>query len=252
MAELLVKTGEMTGRPTKRAYDTGLVMYELISSGFDDPRGREMVRLLNRVHRPWPISNEDYQYVLAAFIVVPARWIERRGWRPLLPAERDASARFYLELARLMNIRDPPASYQEAAQLLDCYERKHMAPSAAGKVLMDKTQAIVVRKLPQPLKRVGPKLTSSLLRERDLGDALALPRTNLVLSTLIDTYYGTRNVSTSVQEGAGIAVVQSGSARQHPVPNRIRTERPWASRAPAGMRLAAAKHLYEYRNSFGG
>src|SRR5664280_393811 len=29
----------------------------------------------------WPILDEDYRYVLAAFIVVPIRWIDCRGWR---------------------------------------------------------------------------------------------------------------------------------------------------------------------------
>src|SRR3954451_19117376 len=95
IANLLVQTGEMLGHPAKRSYDTGLVMYELISHGFNAPRGREMVKLLNRVHHRWPILEEDYRYVLAAFVVVPIRWIERRGWRPLLEVEKEASATFY-------------------------------------------------------------------------------------------------------------------------------------------------------------
>jgi hypothetical protein len=213
MAELLVKTGEMTDRPTKRAYDTGLVMYELISSGFDDPRGREMVRLLNRVHRPWPISNEDYQYVLAAFIVVPSRWIDKRGWRPLLPAEKEASATFYLELARLMNIRDPPVSYRAAEEMLDSYEQEHMAPSADGKVLMNKTQEVVVRKLPGRLKQLGPGLTSALLSEPKLGDALGLPPANHVFTILIDTFFKTRNLKRRLEN----ATDQSWFVRGRPV-----------------------------------
>lgn len=30
-----------------------------------------MIRLLTRVHKPWPISDDDYRYVLAALMVVP-------------------------------------------------------------------------------------------------------------------------------------------------------------------------------------
>ena len=101
--ELLVHTGEMTGKPAKRSYDTALLMYELIAYGLDDPQGREAVRIINRAHRPWPISDDDFRYVLAALIVVPMRWIEHRGWRPLLPAEREASAAFYRDVARHMN-----------------------------------------------------------------------------------------------------------------------------------------------------
>ena len=144
----------MLGRPAKRGYDTGLVMYELISHGFNHPRGREMVRLLNRVHRPWPILDEDYRYVIAAFTVVPIRWIERRGWRPLLPAEREASAAFYRELGRRMNIPDLPQDYAEAENLLDTYENAYMAPSDAGRRLMDTTQRFIARKLPTWMQRV--------------------------------------------------------------------------------------------------
>jgi len=193
IADLLVESGEMLGRPAKRAYDTGLVMYELITSGFDDPRGREMVRLLNRVHRRWPILDEDYRYVLAAFIVVPIRWIDRRGWRRLLPAEREASATFYRELGRRMRIPDPPRTYAEAEQILDSYERKYMAPNDSGRRLMATTQNIIVRKVPRPLRRIAPSITSSLLDEPDLSDALGLPQPRRTLSALLRLMYRTRN-----------------------------------------------------------
>ena len=121
---------------------------------------------------------DDFRYVLAAFIVVPLRWIDRRGWRPLLDAEREAATSFYRELGRRMNIPDPPASYQEAADLLDAYEQRHLAPSPAGRQLMEKTQDIVVRKIPGPLKRFGPALTSALIDDDELSHALGLdPRT---------------------------------------------------------------------------
>jgi len=43
IARLLLETGEITGKPLKRGYDTGIIMYELIYHGFDHPRGGEMV-----------------------------------------------------------------------------------------------------------------------------------------------------------------------------------------------------------------
>jgi len=193
IANLLAETGEILGRPAKRAYDTGLVMYELIINGFEHARGREMVRLLNRVHRPWPILDEDYQYVIAAFTVVPMRWIDRRGWRTLLPAEREASAKFYHELGRRMRIPDLPETYHEAEVVLDAYERKHMAASDAGRQLMDTTQQLVVRKLPTPLRRLGPVVASSLLDEPTLADALGLPRPPLGATAAIKSAYGARN-----------------------------------------------------------
>ena len=194
IANLLVETGEMLGRPAKRGYDTGLVMYELISHGFNHPRGREMVRLLNRVHRPWPILDEDYRYVIAAFTVVPIRWIERRGWRPLLPAEREASAAFYRELGRRMNISDLPQDYTEAENLLDTYEKHHMAPSDAGRRLMDTTQQFIARKLPAWMQRFAPSFTSALLDDPPLTEALGLPRPPRGTTRAVTVGYQLRNI----------------------------------------------------------
>jgi len=194
IANLLIETGEMLGRPAKRGYDTGLVMYELISHGFSHPRGREMVRLLNRVHRPWPILDEDYRYVIAAFTVIPIRWIERRGWRPLLPAERHASAAFYRELGRRMNIPDLPRDYTEAETLLDTYEKEHMAPSEAGRRLMETTQQFIARKLPAWLQRFAPRFTSALLDDSQLVEALGLPRPPRGLTVAVKFGYQLRNI----------------------------------------------------------
>jgi hypothetical protein len=202
IANLLIHTGEMLHRPAKRGYDTGLVMYELISHGFDHPRGRDMVRLLNRVHRPWPITNEDYRYVIAAFTVVPMRWIDKRGWRPLLPAEREASATFYRELGRRMNIPDLPADYAAAAALLDAYETRNLAPSPAGKQLMDITQQFLVRKLPARLQRLGPTVTSALLDDPPLTQALGLPSPPRGGRTIVDLAYTVRNTITRLRKPA--------------------------------------------------
>jgi hypothetical protein len=52
----------------------------------------------------------------------PARQAERRSaaWTE---HERVASANYYRELGRHMNVEDAPASYQELAAHLDAYER---------------------------------------------------------------------------------------------------------------------------------
>ena len=196
IAELLVHTGEMTGKPAKRSYDTALLMYELIAYGLDDPQGREAVRIINRAHRPWQISDEDFRYVLAAFIVVPIRWIEHRGWRALLPAEREASAAFYRDVARHMNIPNPPETYADAVALFDDYERRHLGPSEAGKQLMQATQKVIVRKVPAALHGVAPALTSALLDDPKLTDALGLRRPARVNRILVDMVYRGRNVRT--------------------------------------------------------
>jgi hypothetical protein len=47
------------------------------------------------------------------------RWMDRFGWRPMTELERVASANYYRELGRHMNIKDAPASYREFAAHLD-------------------------------------------------------------------------------------------------------------------------------------
>jgi hypothetical protein len=90
IAQLLDATGETTQRTARRTDDTGILMFELIDHGFDHPRGRTAVRRLNHLHRRYPISNDDYRYVLGTFIVIGLRWIDRHGWRPLHTVERQA------------------------------------------------------------------------------------------------------------------------------------------------------------------
>jgi hypothetical protein len=110
IAALLAHTGEMERQPQKRAMDSGMFMYELIEHGLDHERGKEVVRRLNQMHRRWDIDNEDYVYVLAAFVVAPTRFIDENGWRKLTPVEREATASFYRQLGRHMAIRDLPES----------------------------------------------------------------------------------------------------------------------------------------------
>jgi len=173
IAAVLARSGQITGAPAKRLADTGLFTYELIEAGgFDTPTAREIVRGLNRVHRGWGISNDQFLYVLATFVVVPARWVDRFGWRRLTEAERTAMAAFYRELGRRMGITDLPDSYPAFERLLDEYEAEHLAPSPAGSELMRATAAFVNDRLPQPVKRLGPVLTRAVLDDelaRGLG-----------------------------------------------------------------------------------
>jgi len=167
IAAVLAESGQIGQHPRKRAYDTGLFMYELIESGgFDTRTARDVVSGLNRAHRHWEISNEDFLYVLAAFVVVPARWINQFGWRQLTGNELTAMAAFYTELGTRMGIRNIPETYQAFADLLDEYERAHLAPSFSGISHMSATNGIIAGRLPRPLRRLAPLLTSAVTDDR--------------------------------------------------------------------------------------
>lgn len=81
IAALHTATGELTERTQKRIDDTGLLMYEMVLNGFDQPRGRDALRRVNQIHRPYDIGNDDFRYVLGCLVVIPTRWLQEYGWR---------------------------------------------------------------------------------------------------------------------------------------------------------------------------
>ena len=85
IGRLLDQTSEFTDRVQKRYDDTGLLLEEVQRHGLGSTRGRSAVRRINQMHAMYDISNEDMRYVLSTFVVVPKRWMDDFGFRPLTP-----------------------------------------------------------------------------------------------------------------------------------------------------------------------
>lgn len=124
ISALLAETGEFENRPQKRYDDTSLLMAELLEHGYDSERGRESLRMVNRMHGQYDISNDDMLYVLTTFIYEPIEWIDTYGWRRLHPKERLATFHFYREVGKRMGIKNIPESYTEFAQFKLDYEER--------------------------------------------------------------------------------------------------------------------------------
>jgi len=124
---LLHRSGEFTARVQKRYDDTVLILDAVLEHGFDHPTGRAAIRRMNQMHGSSPISNDDLRYVLAAFVVVPVRWLRDYGWRQLTEVELRASVAYYQRLGTLMGIQDIPADLAGFERLLDDYETDHFA-----------------------------------------------------------------------------------------------------------------------------
>lgn len=154
--------------------DTGLLMYELIDAGVDSPRGRQVIRMLNNMHRRWPIANDDYLYVLATFIVVPVRFADQYGARATTDVEKEAIAAFYRQVGQLMGIHDLPDGYRAAAEVLDRYEAANAAPSPAGAALLAATTHVAAARLPRPLRSHTAAIIALLLPDH-ICAALSLP-----------------------------------------------------------------------------
>lgn len=152
VAAVLAHTGEVIREPKKRAYDTGLLMYELFAHGFDHPNGRAVVRRLNHLHRGHDITNEDMLYVLTVFAVTPTRFVNEHGWRPLTDHETVATWAFYAELGRRMHVQAVPGSYLGLEEFYDDYVHRHLHATVASAQLMRATQNVVAARLPRPLR----------------------------------------------------------------------------------------------------
>ncbi|MCW2948190.1 MAG: hypothetical protein JWR24_4907 [Actinoallomurus sp.] len=183
---LLDRTREFADRGQKRYDDTVVLLYEMTrDGGMDCERGRAAVRHMNKIHGRYPISNDDFLYVLSTFVVVPVRWLAKYGWRPYSRHEVRATVNTFRHMGRLMGLKDVPETYEEFASLLDDYERKNYAYSEANQRVAEATIAIFQGWFPgflRPLARRGVvALTDPPLRQ-----ALGLRRSSRAMETVAD------------------------------------------------------------------
>lgn len=192
IAKTLFDRGETTAQPMKRSYDTGIVIHEIITNGFDSERGEKMVELLRRVHKGVPGSTEDFQYVLMTLLVIPLRWIDTHGWRKLTDEERAAAVSFYTELGKRMGLEPAPATFEAAAAFLDDYEARNLAPSPEGTALLDATAEALAVRLPSPIRAWTKNVIALMMDKQEVVPALGLkpapPWLKNIFGRLLDVY----------------------------------------------------------------
>lgn len=177
IGNLLHDTGEFTGRVQKRYDDTGLLLEQVLEHGLGSMQGRGAVRRINQMHGHYPISNDDFRYVLSTFVVVPVRWIEAHGYRPLTDHEITAQVNYYRDLGKHMAIRDFPDDYAGFARLLDAYEAEHFAYSAKARKVADATLELMTTLPPNDkAPAAAVKRFSFALMDDPLLDAFDYPR----------------------------------------------------------------------------
>ncbi|ONH61333.1 hypothetical protein CcI49_07050 [Frankia sp. CcI49] len=160
----------------ERAEETSLTFGDLLEHGFESPVGRDVLRMVNRAHRGWGITDGDQCYAIASLAVTLVRWLDRYGWRAPTPDERSAIARFYLELGRRMGVRGLPADYDGLAAYLARWERDRAAYSPLGERVSEATIALAESQLPRPLVPLVRPFVATLLEPQvRAGVGLALP-----------------------------------------------------------------------------
>jgi hypothetical protein len=158
ISALLAATGEFRDRPQRRYDDTALLMAELAAHGYDSPRGKESLRIINRMHGRYAITNEDMLYVLSTFVYDPIVWLDRYGWRKLTDNERQAAFHYYREVGKRMGIRDIPAGFEEFRTFKADYEERHFVYSDTNRRIGEYTVGLFCGWFPRflrPMVRVA-------------------------------------------------------------------------------------------------
>jgi hypothetical protein len=191
IAALHVATGELTERTQKRLDDTGLLMYEMILNGFEDGRGREALRSVNRIHRKYDIPSDEYLYVLACLIVIPTRWLNRYGWRRPCCHERTATHHLYQQIGSRMGIDSIPDSYEAVEDWFDAYDAAHLTANENAAAIERATRMLLLTRVPKILAPLGDALVSSLYDDR-LRTAVKVDRAPWLVRAGLHTALRTR------------------------------------------------------------
>lgn len=137
ISKLLQRTRQYQDNGVKRLDDTRAILTECMTDSVESHRGQHMVKHLNWIHGHYDISNDDYLYTLALFIVEPARWMEKFGYRPLSNREKYAGFLAFKSLGEAMNIKHIPATRDEFVTWYQNYRRQHMTYHSDNKRVTD-------------------------------------------------------------------------------------------------------------------
>ena len=246
ISELLQKTGEFEFRPQKRYDDTSLLMAEMLEHGYDSPRGRESLRMVNRMHGRYTISNDDMLYVLTTFIYEPLDWIDRFGWRRLHPNERLAAFHFYRNVGIRMGIKNIPDSFQEFARFKLDYEQQHFRFTESNHRVGLYTLALFESWFPRPLRPAVRRGVLAMMDE-SMARAFGFPAGSLTVRRALHRGLRTRARVERWLPKRRVSKTTSGTNRTYPnypqgyTPANLGV-RPPSSPAPAGTGNSETVH----------
>jgi len=185
---LLAGTGEFTERVEKRYDDTVLLMGAVVEHGPDSAVGRRAITRINQMHGAYDIAPGDLRYVLCTFVVLPIRWLDAYGWRPMCEVEKVASAHYYRRVGALMGIRDLPETWEDFEAAMDAFEREHFGPDPGARRVADSTLALLATQWPGSLlpTRLVDRMSYALM-DPPLLAALGYPRQHRLVERAVRT-----------------------------------------------------------------
>jgi hypothetical protein len=186
ISSLLNRTGEFEKRPQKRYDDTQLILSEIFENGYESDRGKAAITRLNQIHGRFRIPNDDFLYVLSAFIFESIRWITRFGWRPMLEQERLGIFYCWREVGRRMNIQGIPDTIDELERYNLEYERVHFEYSATNRKVGIATRDLFLSwYLPKQWQWLGRPFIYAAMDDR-LLDAFGFPKPSAAVRRIVE------------------------------------------------------------------
>ena len=186
IGDLLYKTSQFTESTQKRYDDTVLLLDAPIEHGVDSPLGRAGIRRINQMHGMYDISNGDFLYVLATFVVCPVEWVNAYEWRKLTNHEIRGLTNYYRRIGQLMGIKDIPETYAGFKQVYEDYETANFAFSPDALAVADSTLDLMGTFMPYKLlpRAVVRRMSFALMDDR-LLTAFKYPKPTLVERILV-------------------------------------------------------------------
>jgi hypothetical protein len=186
IGDLLDKSGEFGNRPQKRYDDTDLLLSEILEHGYDSQNGREAIRRMNRIHKRFSITNEDFVYVLSTFILEPYRWINRFGKRRVSETERKAGYFLWYEIGKRMGIKDIPESFEAIEAFNIEYEKNNFRFTEGGSRVALATENLMLGWfLPRFLWKVGRPFLHAIMDD-PLLEAFGFSKPPAIIRMLVN------------------------------------------------------------------
>lgn len=190
-SKLLDATGEFGRCPQKRYDDTDIIISEMMEWGYDSERGANALARMNEIHGRFKIGNEDFLYVLSAFVYEPIRWIARYGWRPITEHEQLALFHFWREVGRRMGMQNLPHDFDAFERFNREHEKKYFAFDRSNERIATATRELFASWFPRPLRPLV-RLSIYALLDDMTRQAMGFPQAPRGLAALLNAVMRTR------------------------------------------------------------
>ena len=175
MSRLLDHTGQFRLHGQRRTDDTALLLSEVVENGYKSPRGRQALRMINRMHGKYGIHNDDMLYTLSAIIFESMTWIKKYGWRSLTQNEIQANYNFWVVIGTHMAIKNIPESLAALERWQREYERDNLRYAPTNRRVADASSQVILNMFPRFAHPLVRQMVYALLDD-DLRRAFGYPR----------------------------------------------------------------------------